>query len=135
VLIGRRDEADAPIYGQNDLAPSGVLDLHHERVAARGAAAIAADALARLRSRELSSFWIHVDADVLDPSIMPAVDSPEAGGLALDELAAILRPLVRHESALGMELTIYDPALDPDQSSAARLADLFTAVLRDESAP
>jgi arginase len=66
---------------------------------------------------------------VLDPGVLPAVDSPEPGGLTLEELAALLRPLVRHPSALGLELTIYDPALDHDGSSASRLTALLESVL------
>jgi arginase len=60
---------------------------------------------------------------------MPAVDSPDPGGLGFDELVELVTPLVRHQKALGLELTIYDPALDPDLSSAARLATLLERVL------
>jgi arginase len=134
VLIGRRDEADAPWYGQHDLEPNGVLDLTGAQVRERGSARIAQDALDRLANRPLHGFWVHVDADVLDPTVMPAVDSPEPHGFALNELADLLRPLVRHPAALGLELTIYDPALDPDRSAAARLADVLEAVVVDASA-
>ena len=51
----------------------------------------------------------------------------------VDELVELLRPLVRHPGAIGLEVTIYDPALDPDRSSAARLADLLEAVLADDA--
>jgi arginase len=80
----------------------------------------------------VGGFWIHVDADVLDPTVLPAVDSPEPGGLTLEELDELLTPLVRHPSALGLELTIYDPALDPDRSSAGRLTALLQGVLDGE---
>ena len=78
---------------------------------------------------ELRGFWIHLDADVLDPAVMPAVDSPEPDGLGLDEVAELLTPLVRHPKALGMQLTIYDPTLDPDGSSAGRLVALLERAL------
>jgi arginase len=71
----------------------------------------------------------YVDADVLDPNVMPAVDSPVPDGLELEELAELLTPLVRHPQALGLELTIYDPTLDPDRTSAARLVTLLEHVL------
>jgi arginase len=70
-----------------------------------------------------------VDADVLDPVVMPAVGSPEPGGPGIDELAALLAPLVSHPNALGMALTLYDPSLDPDRSSAARLVGLLESSL------
>jgi len=43
----------------------------------------------------------------------------------LDEMIGLLKPLVEHPRALGLELTIYDPALDADQSCATRLATLL----------
>ena len=131
VVVGRRDHADEPWYGQDVLRASPILDLTHEEVRKRGTEGTARAALERLTRPGVGGFWIHLDADVLDPSALPAVDSPEPGGLGLDELAEILTPLVRHPGALGLELTIYDPALDPDRSSASRLAGLLERVLAE----
>jgi len=78
----------------------------------------------------LAGFWIHVDADVLDPAVLPAVDSPEPGGPGLEELAELLAPLVGHPGALGMELTIYDPVLDPGEICAERLVALLEGLLK-----
>ena len=128
VLIGRRDQAE-PWYGHDALRASEILDLPHDEVRARGPASTAEAALRRLTRRGLAGFWLHVDADVLDPTVVPAVDSPEPGGLGLDELATLLAPLVRHPRALGLQLTIYDPLLDPDRTSATRLATLLERVL------
>ena len=47
----------------------------------------------------------------------------------MDEVAELLTPLVRHPRALGLEVTIYDPALDPGRSSAATLTALLERVL------
>jgi arginase len=132
VVIGRRDDADDPWYGQDVLRELPVLDLPHPIVRDRGPAATARAALERLTRSDVGGFWIHVDADVLDPTVLPAVDSPEPGGLTLEELDELLTPLVRHPSALGLELTIYDPALDPDRSSAGRLTALLQGVLDGE---
>ena len=60
---------------------------------------------------------------------MPAVGSPEPGGPGIDELAALLAPLVDHPKALGMAITLYDPSLDPDRSCAERLVALLDSVL------
>ncbi len=131
VLIGRRDQAD-PWYGHDALRASAILDLPHAAVRERGTAGSSRVALDRLARADLAGFWIHFDADVLDPDVMPAVDSPESGGLGLEEFAELLTPLVRHPRALGLELTIYDPALDPDRTSAARLVTLLERVLGGE---
>jgi arginase len=121
VLLGRRDMAE-PFYGHVALAASQVLDLPDATFSARG----------RLVSPRLRGFWIHLDADVLNPVDMPAVDSPEPGGPTIDEIVGLLAPLVRHPRALGLEVTIYDPALDPDRACAARLVTLLEVLLLEE---
>src|SRR5262249_46431197 len=85
--------------------------------------------LARVGSGEVAGFWIHIDADVLNPAVMPAVDSPEPGGPMPEELVSLLKPLVENPLALGLSLSIYDPALDPDRSCARRLITLLEGLL------
>jgi len=80
-------------------------------------------------SEELGGFWIHLDADVINPAVMPAVDSPTLGGPTIEEVVDLLIPFVHHPRALGLELTIYDPGLDPDRSCAARLVTLLESLL------
>lgn len=123
-LLGRRDEAE-PWYGHAALRALGLLDVPGAALAARAPAATAAIALACVARPELDGFWIHVDADVLDPAVMPAVDSPVPGGPGFDALRQLLAPLVRHPRALGLELTIYDPTLDREGACAAGLASLL----------
>ncbi len=130
VLIGRRD-LEQSRYGEQALADLGVLDLADREVVQRGASATARRALERLGRRGLAGFWIHVDADVLDPEVMPAVDSPEPGGLSIDGLVELLTPLVHHPLAFGLELTIYDPGLDPDRRCARRLATMLERLFTD----
>jgi arginase len=67
-----------------------------------------------LSTEQPDGFWIHLDVDVLDPLIMPAVDSPDPGGLNYPELISLLDPLVSHPLCTGMEITILDPDRDPD---------------------
>jgi arginase len=124
VLIGRRDAADA-WYGHEALAASRILDIPDASLSARGLAGTAADTLARLTAPHLRGFWIHLDADVLNPIDMPAVDTPEPGGPTMDAIVELLAPLVHHPKALGLELTIYDPGRDPDGACAARLVALL----------
>jgi arginase len=132
VLIGRRDAAE-PWYGHAALAASPILDIPGTALSDRGAAEVAAAALLALTSpgssEEPRGFWIHVDADVINPTVMPAVDSPEPGGPTISEMVDLLTPLVLHPRAFGLELTIYDPGLDPDRSCAARLVTLLENLL------
>jgi arginase len=92
-----------------------------------GPAEAAGRAVATLAGRGVEGFWVHVDTDVLDPELMPAVDSPEPGGLTHQELVALLKTLTASELAMGVQLTIFDPDLDPDGRLAAELTDTVVA--------
>lgn len=65
-------------------------------------------------------FWLQVDVDVLDPQHMPAVDSPDPGGLSPDELTDFLRVVAPR--AWGASVTVFDPDLDPDGVHARTVA-------------
>ena len=126
-ILGRRDDSYGDIYGQAALRAAGALDIPTAAVRSRGAATAAAATLEQLSN--VSRIWIHVDADVLDPSVMPAVDSPEPSGLLVDELVGLLRPLVRDPRAAGLQLTIYDPNLDRHGSGAETLVSALEQAL------
>ncbi len=129
VMIGRRDQDEGDIYGQAALRASGILDIPNAALKERGVADAAEAALHRMGQSGVGRFWIHVDADVLDESVLPAVDSPTPDGMSAAELIQLLRPLVADPRAVGMELTIYDPKLDPDCSGARTLAALLEETL------
>lgn len=84
-----------------------------------------------LEKAELDGFWVHLDADVLDPAVMPAVDSPAPDGLLPDEVTALLGPLVRSPHCVGLNVTVYDPDLDPDGTAGALLTDLVVAAFEE----
>lgn len=94
-----------------------------------GAEALATVTRQAFETPELDGFWVHLDADVLDPSVMPAVDSPDPDGLMPDELVALLRPLLASEDCVGLNVTIYDPDLDPEGTAGALLTDVVVTAL------
>ena len=77
----------------------------------------------------LDGYWLHVDIDVLDDSVMPAVDSPSPGGLLPGELIVLLRALA--PGAVGAHVGIYDPDLDPSGSAAQVVVDCIVEGLAD----
>jgi arginase len=87
-------------------------------VRAAGIEVAAASAVERLSKTELDGVWIHLDADVLDDALMPAVDYRIPDGLSWDELAAVLRTFVSGGRAVGINITIFNPKLDGDGSTA-----------------
>jgi arginase len=76
---------------------------------------------AKLKERGLNKAWLHVDLDVLDQSVMPAVDSPGSPGLNYLQLAALLGGLCTSGRIIGANFTIYDPERDPEARYAGSL--------------
>ena len=73
--------------------------------------------------------WLHVDADVIDCGLMPAVDSPETDGIGFEDLEGLLGGLLGSGLVVGMQVTILDPDLDEDGALVARFADILAAGL------
>ena len=92
-------------------------------VAEQGAAAAAAEARRVAAGAGTAGYWLHLDVDVLEPALMPAVDSPAPGGLDAGQLTSLLKDLA--PGALGAEVTVFDPDLDPDGGYAAALSDIL----------
>lgn len=99
-----------------------------EEMRASGCASAAERALGAM-APGVERIWVHLDADVLDPAVMPAVDSPEPGGLQPAELVETLVPLLRDPRVAGLDLAIYDPDLDEHCEGARLLADLLVEAL------
>jgi arginase len=95
----------------------------------QGIAQSARSAVAYLEAASESGFWVHLDLDVLAPEWMPAVDSPDPGGMSPKELSTTLRIAFESEGCLGMHVTIYDPTLDPDERRADLIVDLLAQSL------
>lgn len=73
-----------------------------------------------------AGFLLHLDVDVLDPSVAPGVGLPVAGGLTLPELEAVLSPLLASGRILALDLTEAAPLLD----GSGRTAILIEGLLR-----
>ncbi|WAP53381.1 arginase family protein [Arthrobacter sp. ATA002] len=87
----------------------------------------AADTAERVHAIAGAGYWLQVDVDVLDPSVMPAVDSPDPGGLGVDELTALLKQLAPR--AIGASVTVFDPDLDPEGCYALLVANIIVSGL------
>ena len=114
LVFGRRDAEEAQAAGSRRIEDTAITVLDLASVRERGAARAASDAVEHLGRPDLDGFWIHVDCDVLDDAIMPAVDYRLPGGLSWDELETVLTAAIATGRAVGLELTIFNPALDTD---------------------
>nr|WP_296063895.1 arginase family protein [uncultured Actinoplanes sp.] len=110
-----------------DLQAAGIVTRPVPALRAEGAARSAQ--WARDQLVDCAGYWVHVDVDVLDPAVMPAVDAPSQGGIAFPELELLLAGLVESPHCLGVELTVFDPDYDPDGSYAAEITSTVVAGL------
>ncbi|MFE5919445.1 arginase family protein [Streptomyces sp. NPDC056468] len=122
VALGFRDADESAQAGMQPLPPVlQAIDL--DGVRAVGAATAARGAVDRLTAGASTGFWVHLDVDVLDDAIMPAVDYRLPGGLTWEELESVLRTALGDPRAVGLDVTIFNPRLDPDGTIATRLAE------------
>ena len=116
------NESDTWCVGNREYDPEYVAaiektDIHYfdlKTLRASGIEFCVQSFLSNIKTDPSDGFWIHLDVDVLDPLIMPAVDSPDPGGLTYAELKLLIEGLLAESHCVGMEITILDPDRDPD---------------------
>ncbi len=128
VAFAFRDHEDQAESGSQPL-PAALRTIDLPLVRRLGIEAAARAAVDHLDRPALDGFFIHLDADVLDQAIMPAVDYLYPDGLSWEELAAVLRIALASGKAVGLEVTIYNPDLDGDGRAGRGLVALLAAVL------
>ena len=65
-----------------------------------------------------AAYFISLDCDGIDPTVMPAVNAPLPGGLTYDQGAALLRGLAQRGRIAGMVVTELLPERDVNELSA-----------------
>jgi arginase len=104
-----------------DILRTEITQFTIQRVLADGVDATARRVIANLEARGLDRVWMHVDLDVLDQSVMPAVDSPGSPGLNYMQLTTLIAALCASGRIVGANFTIYDPERDPERRYARPL--------------
>jgi len=133
-LVGYRAVDDNDHFLGEHIRSTAIVVVDAAQVRASGTGHALGQALATLTKPGLDGFWVHLDVDVLDDALMPAVDYRDPGGLTWQEAADILSGLLTSDRARGLEVTIFNPRLDPDGSIARRLADFIARSLARRSA-
>ncbi|KOG29269.1 arginase [Streptomyces resistomycificus] len=128
VALGFRDTEESTAAGMQPL-PAGLHAMDLGRVRALGAGEAARRAVALLTGGGVAGYWVHLDVDVLDDEVMPAVDYRQPGGLTWRELETVLRTALAAPGAVGFDVAIFNPRLDPDGAVAARLTECLVRAL------
>lgn len=121
-MLGQRDAAYRQEIGVASIADrvalhgADELRLDPDRIAARAAAHVAAQA---------STWWLHVDLDVLDGKEFAACgaaqDPSMPEGLTWEQLTEITRTALQTNGCRGWSVGVYNPDLDPDGREARRI--------------
>jgi arginase len=127
VQIGERENT-GPDYAFRDIEATAITRLDIQSVLRDGVERAATVATDHLRARGVERTWLHIDLDVLDERVLPAVDSPGAPGLDFDQLARLGRALRADARVIGADVSVFDPDLDPDGRYAAGLADCLARI-------
>lgn len=127
VLLGHRpDELHSDVAAENARLDPAIHALNTSAIRSQGPAQAGRDAAARLAGRPA---WLHLDLDVLDETVLPAVTYPQTQGLDWDELLALARPLVSAPDLVGISVADFNPDRDPDGTYAARLVECLGLLL------
>ncbi|MEU5389925.1 arginase family protein [Streptomyces tibetensis] len=127
VALGFRDAEESAAHGMQPLPPA-LHAMELDTVRALGAAEAARRAVGLLSGGGADAgFWVHLDVDVLDDALMPAVDYRQPDGLSWRELETVLRTALSGGGAVGLTVTIFNPRLDPGGTLARRLGDCLAA--------
>jgi arginase len=123
-LVGYRVNDDNDHFLDEHVRSTAITVIDFSEVRAKGVGRTLRKALATVTKPGLAGFWVHLDVDVLDDALMPAVDYRHPGGITWEEAAELLGGLVASGRALGLEVAIFNPLLDPGGSLARRLSEL-----------
>jgi arginase len=130
VVYGHRDRRDQIEKGSEDVYRQPMLVRSLEELRSAGIEDSSQRAIAFLAGSGVDRVWLHLDADCLDDALMPAVDWRLAGGMTPNEVTGLIRPLIEVELLAGMDVTIYNPALDTSDLAAGRvLLEVLGAIL------
>ena len=113
IQLGERD-AESPgfMYSYGDILRTKITQFTIQHILAKGITTVARNVIAKLQEKHLDKVWMHVDLDVLDQAVMPAVDSPGTPGFNYAQLADLVSALCASGRIVGINFTIYDPERD-----------------------
>jgi agmatinase len=74
-------------------------------------------------------YYITIDADGMDPSVMPAVSGPAPGGVTFHQARKLIHGLVRKGRVVGMDIVEITPSIDVNRISSITAGRLFVNLI------
>jgi arginase len=125
-------ESDVVLFGIDRVDPpedaalnrSPMRRFRAEEIRRKGAAESARAAIRQLHSGQ-NEFILHVDVDVISSSEFPAASFAAEGGLPFADVREALKVFVAEKNLAAIEISTYNPSLDPEGKNAAALIELI----------
>jgi arginase len=128
-ILGHRPSDTGPeVARENARVPSAIERLDARTIVRDGPREVG-QRVARRLSRAANALWLHLDLDVLDASVFPAVTYPQFQGLSWEELEALVSPIASCACLAGVTVADFNPDLDPDGRHARRVVSFLGTVL------
>ncbi|MGA7785434.1 MAG: arginase family protein, partial [Candidatus Acidiferrales bacterium] len=122
IILFGVDRMDPP--EEQALARSPIRRYRASDVRSKGAAAVAEDAANHMHG-DTYEFILHFDVDAISSSDFPASTYTGPGGLSFSDIQQALAILASRKNVAALEVTTYNPSLDPDGASARALIELL----------
>ncbi|MDL2145385.1 arginase family protein [Flavobacterium tructae] len=125
--VGNREYDDA--Y-ENEIRNSSATYLSLDHLRNQGVLKSVQLFLSEIENKNLDGFWLHIDVDVLNDTIMPCVDSRTPDGFTYAEFNELTSMLFQSNLLTGLEITILDPDLDPTGQYTKEFVQQFTTTFK-----
>jgi arginase len=119
ILLGARDATI--LRDENVQSLAGQVEMYDDATIQGKDAAELMDSVVKKLSKQNSALWLHLDLDILSTSALPAVDYQQPGGIDWNQLELLTTTSLKSGKIIGWNVTIYNPDMDPERSSAKRI--------------
>ncbi|CAA9196182.1 arginase family protein [Flavobacterium collinsii] len=125
--VGNREYDDA--Y-ENEIRNSSATYISLASLRKQGILKSVQSFLSEVKNKDLDGFWLHIDLDVLNDTVMPCVDSRTPDGLSYEEFNELTSLLFQSNQLTGLEITILDPDLDVSGQYTKEFVQQFTTTFK-----
>jgi arginase len=129
-IVGYRDREQSLIDGMlmpEDLDPP-ISCLTTDEVRSEGPGQVGVRVAQALTSGA-GNIWVHLDLDIVDPSLFFANDAPMPDGLDWAELTELLAAILASSTLAGVSLGCYNPEKDRNQENGRQIIEVLRRAL------
>ena len=81
------------------------------------------------RIPDVRRYYLTIDADGLDPAVMPAVEGPQPGGISYRQTIELIQGLVGKGRLVGMDIVEIAPARDVNEITSMTAGHIILNVI------